>query len=294
MGIGDEIMATGQARALWAADTSKRVAFGAPNRPHYHAVFSGLTYIATPDEAKRHPDDVQWCPTRPGNRPYIDYKATVAYARKENPSIRDPKQAMRATRRWFFHRDHWPPPGDLAIEQWAREWAEDVHEKQLGGAEKFYVTDPHLKTQAPLNKDWGFKKYEAVVRLAGLPVVQLMPVMAGRKIHQRAGPGRPLLGAITVTCPSIMHAAALLRRSSGYFGPEGGLHHTAAAVGIQAVVLFGGYIAPDVTGYKNHENIFTAPDGRPCGNRNPCGHCQIAMDAISIERVAKAVRNLTK
>lgn len=66
-------------------------------------------------------------------------------------------------------------------------------------------------------------------------------------------------------------------------GCEGGMHHGSAAVGIPAVVLFGGFIHPRTTGYESHANIFTG--GRACGSIKPCAHCRQAMLAISVERV---------
>jgi hypothetical protein len=45
---------------------------------------------------------------------------------------------------------------------------------------------------------------------------------------------------------------------------EGGMHHAAAAVGVPAVVLFGGFIPPEIMGYKGQ--ISLTGGATACGN----------------------------
>lgn len=86
--------------------------------------------------------------------------------------------------------------------------------------------------------------------------------------------------------PTFRHALAVLAGAALYIGPEGGLHHGAAAVGIPAVVIFGGFISPETTGYDTHSNLFTG--GTACGMRVPCEHCRRALDAITVDMVVDA------
>jgi hypothetical protein len=65
----------------------------------------------------------------------------------------------------------------------------------------------------------------------------------------------------TFARPPASSGAALL------ISPEGGLHHAAAALGVRAVVIFGGFISPATTGYELHTNLFTG--GQACGMRIP-------------------------
>jgi len=76
---------------------------------------------------------------------------------------------------------------------------------------------------------------------------------------------------------------AILRRAKLYIGGEGGMHHGAAAVGVQGVVLFGGFIPPEVTGYALHTNLTGGAEA--CGSFNPCAHCAAAMQAIGVDEV---------
>ena len=57
------------------------------------------------------------------------------------------------------------------------------------------------------------------------------------------------------------HALAVPQNASLYIGPEGGLHHGVASVGVAAVVLFGDFIPPAVTGYSHHANLTGGGDG---------------------------------
>jgi hypothetical protein len=81
-----------------------------------------------------------------------------------------------------------------------------------------------------------------------------------------------------------------------YVGHEGGLHHAAAAVRLPAVVIFGGFITPAVTGYAEQVNL-TAPGlgvAHPlgCGRRVDCPHCADAIAQITPELVAQEVRKV--
>ena len=86
--------------------------------------------------------------------------------------------------------------------------------------------------------------------------------------------------------PSFRHAVVALSRARLAILPEGGLHHGAAAVGVKAVVLFGGFIPPSVTGYDMHVNLTGGAEA--CGSLKTCEHCRAAMDAIKVDDVLKA------
>lgn len=68
------------------------------------------------------------------------------------------------------------------------------------------------------------------------------------------------------------------------------MHHAAAALGIPAVVIFGGYVSPAQTGYAAQMNLFTG--GQPCGRRTECAHCADAMSDITPAMVADALHQL--
>ena len=82
---------------------------------------------------------------------------------------------------------------------------------------------------------------------------------------------------------AFREAAAVLVKALTAVLPEGGLHHAAASVKTPSVVIYGGLISPDITGYDIHTNIFTGK--KPCGSRMPCLHCEQAMKEITVEQI---------
>jgi hypothetical protein len=61
------------------------------------------------------------------------------------------------------------------------------------------------------------------------------------------------------------------------------MHHAAAAVGIDAVVIMGGFIPPSVVGYDGHINLTGGSEA--CGTIGTCEHCRQAMAKISVNEV---------
>jgi hypothetical protein len=122
-----------------------------------------------------------------------------------------------------------------------------------------------VKAKASPNKNWGWTRWNRLAWILqerhGVRVTQLggldTPLPRGRRAR-----------AHRFVPPSVRGA----RDGSACVLPEGGLHHAAAALGVPAVVIFGGFIAPRHTGYAAHVNLFTG--GEACGMRLPCDHCR--------------------
>lgn len=212
-------------------------------KPRWHEAWDGNPRIAGKDEK----GDFQELVARVGYcRPYI---------------------ARKTDERWTWKA--WGPPrGELYL---------TAEERAFG--ERFpgrLVLEPNVKPGASPNKDWGWERWVELARLTrarGLPATQI-----GRHDARR------LPGVEFVETSGMRRAAALLERAWGAVLPEGGLHHVAAAVGTpRVIVLFGGYIAPAVTGYAGHVNLFTGGPEHPlgCGWRRSCRHCAAAMARIT-------------
>ena len=143
------------------------------------------------------------------------------------------------------------------------------------------LIEPNPSAKSPVaNKQWPFERYEEVARTLkaeGHTVLQL---------NYRGA--RPLKAARLFGCPSFRIGLAVMARARLYIGGEGGLHHGAAAVGVQGVVLFGGFVPPAVTGYALHDNLTGGAEA--CGSLNPCDHCAAAMRAIEVEEVLEHAR----
>lgn len=140
-----------------------------------------------------------------------------------------------------------------------------------------------------VNKQWPVTRYKELSRLlidSGYSVAQF-------RYNPPFGPGNILgSGVDLLDTPSFRHSLALMKRAKFYVGPEGGLHHGAAAVGTPAVVIFGGYISPDITGYAHHYNHYVG--GEPCGSFQQCPHCSNAMALITVEQVFESCQQIMK
>lgn len=254
MGYGDEILATGMARG--ASARGKRIAFGDGRRiifsPWSKTIFQGNPNIARPGEEGA--PDIEWIAHYKGNRLYN--------------SINDTRT------RWVWNREFRPIPGEMFFSEEELWFAARIEPG-------FVLVEPNVPMQksVALNKDWGAAKYAAVV--AAL-------VKQRHHVLQFDYPAASVRcpGAMLVTTPSIRHALAVLARASLYIGPEGGLHHGAAAVGVKGVVLFGGFIPPQVTGYPTHINL--TGGAMACGRLKTCRHCVAAMEQISVKDVLNA------
>ncbi len=255
MGIGDNLMATGLARG--AAKRGKRIAFGDGQKliwDQFSAdIFRHNDNIATPRTENK--PDVEWIPFYKGNRIY----------NRQGDGC------------WIWNLDFHATRGEIVF---------DGRERRDGKryGHDFILIEPNVevwKSVAP-NKDWGFKRYQRVAtKLKG----------AGHRVIQfNFGSGRPTLSGVEIArSHSFRDALAIMSHASLYIGPEGGLHHGAAAVGIPAVVLFGGFIPPSVTGYETHTNLTGGAE--PCGRYTPCEHCKVAMAAIGEDEVLAAARH---
>ena len=86
-------------------------------------------------------------------------------------------------------------------------------------------------------------------------------------------------------------ACAVMKLCDLYLGPEGGLSHAAAALSKKAVVYFGGWIKPSITGYKFHKNVYLDIKGSPCGAKTYiCEHCEKSRKLISIEKMHDIIK----
>lgn len=251
VGWGDNIMATGMARGAHAR--GKRIAFGdgkALKWDHHSAdIFRHNPNIAIAGQEKL--PNAEWIGFYRGSRIY-----------------NKPRSGG-----WEWNYDFRAVPGELFF---------SAEEQRFAGqfSKGFVVVEPNVpvfKSVAP-NKQWPVDRYEAVA-------ARLLE--QGHRVIQFGYGGRSRLkSASHLATPTFRHALAVLSRAALYIGPEGGLHHGAAAVGVPGVVLFGGFIPPQVTGYDTHTNLTGGAEA--CGRTNLCNHCKAAMAAIGVDEVCAA------
>lgn len=250
MGIGDELMAAGEAQRL-RSETGRRVRIIDQNgRARWHSLWDGNDSILHPDEAQLIPHVT--LPNYRGHRQHI-----LEHSRE----------------RFVFNPCFRPTPARITFTA-----AEEEFAARFSGA---IVIEPNVKPNAP-NKQWGLDRWRELVDL--LHAIGIHPVQLG----PRSIP--VITGAVHAVTETIRDAAAVLSVASAAVLPEGGLHHVAAAVRLRAVVIFGGFIDPRITGYAMHRNLFTAKDA--CGNRRPCEHCHEAMSKIAPRDVLRELQGV--
>lgn len=255
MGLGDQLMATGMARG--AAARGKRVAFGDGRKIVWDnrsaEIFRGNPNIAAPGSERD--ADIEWIAYYKGHRLY-------------NRQCGD---------RWIWNLDFRPVPGEVIFDRI------ELRNRERAGR-GFVVIEPGVPVwkSSGANKDWGFERYQLVANALG--------ALGHRLVQFRHSRDQLLLrGVEAIDTVNFRDALAMLARARLYIGPEGGLHHGAAAVGTPAVVLFGGFIPPQVTGYEGHANL-TGGAAKFCGSLKPCPHCRAALDAIQPVDVLQAAK----
>lgn len=252
--MGDNLLASGMARG--AAERGKRIAFGDGKKilwdKNSAEIFRKNKNIAIPGSEKD--PDIEWIPFYQGNRIYNKQAGT----------------------KWLWNYEFRPVPGEIIFSPEEEAFAKSVRPG-------FVLIEPNVpwwKSVAP-NKDWGKQRYQAVVDALYADGKDVVQFSAGRD---------RLKNVRIIETRSFRMACAALSRARMAILPEGGLHHAAAAVGIPAVVLFGGFIPPQVTGYETHINL--TGGATACGSLTKCQHCRDAMEAISVEEVLASCRTI--
>lgn len=177
--------------------------------------------------------------------------------------------ARQVDGRWLWNEAFRPIPGEIHLTPTEIQNAESF-------GRDFVLIEPNVKATA-YNKQWPVARYQEVAN----------KLRRTRRVVQFLG-ANVLRGVEVIQTSTFREAAAVLANALIYVGPEGGLHHAAAAVNVRAVVIFGGFIHPRTTGYESHVNIFKG--SRACGTvGRRCPHCADAMRRISVQEVMRSV-----
>lgn len=259
MGLGDWLMAIGEAdKAL--AKTGMKTTF---RHPRGHVVWEpvfDLAHSVSRGDGSGVLESIQGG----GVRPYIFAKSPL---------------------RWVW-RQYKPTPANLS----------DRGHRDVGAPVAFdALIEPSFKVVGHMNKNWGAKRWEALAtKLAreGLRVAQFDHSHDSAITYVDLGH----VGVTKIKRGSVASSLALMRRAVEEKAvavlPEGGLHHLAAAAPMRAVVIYGGFITPQQTGYDLHVNLYDGGEG--CGMRTCCKHCELAMARIEPEQVLRETLEILK
>lgn len=201
-----------------------------------------------PHITKHASKDTVWCHNFPGNRPYI------SKIEKDH---------------FVFNERYRAPYGELFLTEAEREWGR----AQVSG--DFIVVEPDVKDESAslvLGRNKAWNGWDQILK-TDLPWLQL----GTKKPRTRQ-----------VRTETFRKALAVLSHAKLFVGTDGALHHSAAALGVPGVVLWGGLVSPRILGYPTHINIWNG--AKPCGIFNRvCPHCREAMDSISVDQVKKCL-----
>jgi hypothetical protein len=253
MGIGDEIMAAGEAEAhvRHARQPARRVAIYDSRRMlhRWHDIWEGNPYIARPGETFDH--TLVNCG---GQRPYIYSKGPE---------------------RWIW-RPYTPKPATLVLRP-----PESAVAAHTQGA---VLVQPTIKHGASPNKQWPWASWQALVDSA--PDIRWVQVGMGTEPRLQGvefletTTFRHACGALSGAATAVLHegglhhaAAAMRKRAVVIYGGFIGPHCT-------------GY------DLHTNMFDFKGPHPLGCGMRNSCLHCARAMDAITPAQVLTQLRIL--
>ena len=216
MGLGDFLMAAGEARTAHEK-TGKPVLITDPvGTPQWSEVFEGNPYILRKSFAA---GGFVRVISSSGNRPYI---------------------AAKSAGRWTW-KPYTPIPAEMFFTD-----AELAFAEPYRGA---VMVEPNVKATGHSNKAWLAERW---VQLSA----ELVAYHHSRVIQcTQSSAVKVLLSAERVVTPTFRQALAVLSVCRALVTTEGGLMHGAAAVGTPAVVLWSEFIDPSITGYKQHRNI---------------------------------------
>jgi hypothetical protein len=256
MSFGDEIMASGHALAVHRETGGRVVIVGRNGRPRWSDLWAGLPWIVQQDEQDGGAAALQ---NGPQCRPYISYPF--------NREIGCRYSGWRA-------KDN---VGEIRFT--AEETTYAAH--ATADIDGFILIEPGVPAQSNPNKQWGRAKWQGLA-----DILQSQ----GRIVVQVGQRGTDTLNGVKLLeTPSFRHGAAILARAGHAVLPEGGLHHAAGALHLPAVVLFGGAVDVDATGYPWHINVVDDGALSPCGAWSPCDHCADVWAKLTPEHVASLV-----
>lgn len=270
MGYGDALMATAQARVLFQ-ETGRKVAFGDGTSIKHgapeHEVFRHNPCVATAAELAQG-EPVTWAENYSGHRPYVDRARMEREFAKAFPGRQFTMKERSLPWRFTGWSAKTNGPGQMFLTD-----EERARARQRAGGKRFAVVEAGVKQGASPNKAWPL--WEVVTRKMRMSFVQF-------------NCARPFADAWPVRTTTFREACALLEHATIYIGTEGGLHHAAAAMGVPAVVYYGGYISPNTTGYLGQYALYRS-NGSPCGQRVPCQHCRDIAADITVDEALSAI-----
>ena len=250
MGVGDEILAAGQAQRLFEADPWDRIVriYDTHDRHRWHDIWDGNPIIAPPGDTR----PFQKLVNAKYARPYIVYPFTAETGWTFN--------------RAFHARDH-------IARIYLTEAEVELGYQVLAQTGPYVLIEPYSKHG---NLRWPMASWQQLIdRRTDLTFVQ--------HIHEDS----QVLDGVLPVRATFREACGLVASSRLYVRGESGMCHATAALGRPQVTIWGGCMEWDVLGgYPGQLGLLRPPY---CGSYQPCPHCQAAMASITVPEVSAAI-----
>lgn len=147
--------------------------------------------------------------------------------------------------------------------------------------ERYITMQSSASTGYTVNKNWVSGRMNEVTHAIS-PLIATVQV--GLASDEPLDCRLKLNGSLT-----FRQSMAVISKAQLFIGLEGALMHAAAALQVPAVIVFGGYIHPQHTGYSSVTAFKTDTDCSPCFLLTPCPFNKKCMTVISSNRVTEAV-----
>ncbi len=267
MGYGDDLMVTGEVKSLQQKYPNSKFIVGDGKQSFWSEIYENNKAIIDSNQINDY-KDIIWIKNYPNHRPYRVYD-------KKTHTIK-----------YTWNNTFKAKKGEIFFTNQELDFSTNIYSeirKKISNKKIVHI-EPNLKLKKGfMNRDWGFEKWQQVVNELKDDFVFFQSSFGKNKILQNV---------INLHNVNFRKSCALLSNADLFIGIEGGMHHAAAALNKKAVVIFGGFIHPSITGYDFHKNLYIDNERSPCGLKDECDHCQKCMELITVYDVKKAIIRL--
>jgi len=266
MGFGDEIMTTGFARVVKKKYPDSQIVIGSKIKKiiFESEIFRNNPNITSIKDLKPKAKKI-WLEIYKDNRPYI---------------LNSNKEKI------FWDYTFRTIKGDLFFDNGEKKFAQNTiskikNEWNLSNKNKYkkivYIETSRIsktKENSRLgfyNRDWGYENWKNFIKKYKKNILFL----------QSSHKDSKNIDGIFSFESNFREACSVMMHCDLFVGWEGGFAHAAAALNKMALVLFGGWIDPKITGYDFHSNIYINIEGSPCGMHDNCDHCKKCIKLIT-------------
>jgi ADP-heptose:LPS heptosyltransferase len=148
------------------------------------------------------------------------------------------------------------------------------------------VVHPFSGFFAARTKQWHFANWKRLLEI-------IPPEIETMRFGSQDEPATPTERGLhrDVLNADLRIMAALLESADVFVGQDSGLAHLAAALGVPSVVIFTGYVPPDMFGYPQNINLAPELPYAPCWCADGCAPCkgEICTRAVQPEAVLAGI-----